>query len=126
VGTLNQAEKANEKLQKVYGDYAREDSLNTIRHQNSEYYAYFLQSTDETFIRESIVKKFERYGFGFADERIEVALSNYLYRDNHYSYNPATDWLIKQHKADSEHVAVGVVFPRIAGKHDSQGRFDIP
>ncbi len=104
---LNQAKEANERIQEVYRGYLKEDSLKTIRSQNSKYYAYLLQN-DERPVRESIQRKFQYYGFGFADASIEDQLSVYLY--DHFFDNPATKWLEKTHEADSSIVAIGIVW----------------
>jgi hypothetical protein len=107
--TLKEAQTANERLQAVYSNYLREDSLNAIRRQNSKYYVY-CRTDGENPIRESIGKSFENAGFAFADASIESALSRYLYAKGRYYSNDAMDWADKQHIADSDHVAIGVLY----------------
>lgn len=106
---LREAEIANVKLQTVYQEHLVQDSLKGIRQENSKYYAYHLQHNGP-FIRESISKMFQYYGFGFPNHKIEDSLSWYLYERSYWYNNAAYHYIKEKEKQRSNLTCIGVVY----------------
>lgn len=102
------AEEASAKIQTVYRGHVQQDSLRMLRLENSQCYAYYLTG-ERPGMRESIGKRFEYYGFGFAGYKIEDSLNWYLYDGGHWYGNAAHRYIVAKSKANKDNTSVGIV-----------------
>ena len=113
----------HQRVQASYKFYLEQDSLNTLRIENSKYYSYYLEDENKRRIREAINKLFDANGFGIADSRIEVKLSEFLYDGDNWTNNDAYRFIYLQDTLKRNTTVIGVLYngmpQRIINRVDS-------
>lgn len=109
-----EADIVKEKIQTVYNEYARQDSLALIKKENSQFYAYHVNDRGGLF--DAIIEAFREQGFKFSDATVEDGITKFVHDKEYAPFNPATIFVDNKDSQEVDIKYIGVIYNDVPEK----------